>query len=69
MGVIQIQIRGSFLGNEGDFTSCAEIGGHAMAIQRAIKWLNDQLPEAIILDHSLHDQNNRPPNADFGHSK
>lgn len=64
MGMISIQMRGSFPGDAFDVS--AEEGGHANAIQRAIGWLNDRLPEAIALDHQLHDSGDVPPRAPFG---
>jgi hypothetical protein len=64
MGVISINTRGSFPCEGQSFN--AEFGGHANAIQRAIKWLNDRLPAAIELDHKLHDRGERPPRTDFG---
>lgn len=64
MGVIRIQTVGSF-GLDG-FEASAEEGGHANAIQRAIKFLVDRLPEAIEKDHKLHAKGEVPPRAWFG---
>ena len=64
MGMIQIQTHGSFPAEKFDVT--ANEGGHANAIQRAIKWLNDRLPAAIERDHELHEAGEMPPDAWFG---
>ena len=64
MGMIRIYTAGSFPTENTEF--CAEEGGHANAIQRAIAWLNNRLPDAIIQDHKLHDRGERPPRKDFG---
>ena len=64
MGMVEVKLSGSF-GN-GGVSFIAEQGGHAMAISRAISFLNGQLPDAIRLDHALHDKNERPPQSDFG---
>ena len=65
MGMLTIKIEGSFTEQVGA-KFCAEEGGHALAIQRAISFLTDQLPSAIQLDHKLHDDGDRPPVSDFG---
>ncbi len=65
MGTISIQTRGSFPFDAVELS--AEVGGHAMAIQRAITWLNMRLPAAIVKDHQLHEAGDTPPHADFGH--
>lgn len=64
MGMITIATHGSFPTE--DFSVSAEEGGHANAIQRAIGWLNDRQPQAIILDHKLHARGDIPPLAGFG---
>lgn len=64
MGAIRIEMAGSF--PVAKFDTSAEEGGHANAIQRAIRFLNDKLPAAIELDHKLHDSGDRPPKKDFG---
>ena len=64
MGMIRIQMLGSFPGDS--FEVCAEEGGHANAIQRAIRWLIDKQPDAIQQDHRLHEDGVRPPKRDFG---
>jgi len=70
MGLIYIRMTGSFpraeQGRPHEKTCYAEEGGHANAIQKAIQHLNDQLPEAIALDHQLHDKGELPPKAPFG---
>lgn len=65
MGMVTIQIRGSF-GNKPDTTFSAMEGGHAYALARAIAYLTAEMDRAIQLDHELHDAGQRPPNADFG---
>ncbi len=64
MGIIEIKMFGSFPTN--GMRSCAEEGGHAFAIHRAIEFLSSRLPDAIVLDHKLHDSGDRPPKSDFG---
>jgi hypothetical protein len=68
MGMVNIQIRGSF-GRPHDVSYSAMEGGHAFAITRAIQYLADQLPNAIRLDHELERAGENPPQADFGHYK
>lgn len=53
MGQITIMTAGSF--NARTNVESAEEGGHAAAIGRQMKFLNDMLPEAIQKDHKLHD--------------
>lgn len=65
MGQITIQIRGSF-SRKCDTVISAEVGGHAMAITRAIGFLLAELPIAIRKDHELHDEGTKPPQSDFG---
>ena len=65
MGLITVQIRGSF-GNKPDATFLAVDGGHALAITRAIRCLAEELPKAIQLDHQLARDGQKPPNSDFG---
>ena len=64
MGMITISTHGSFPTET--FSVSAEEGGHANAIQRAICWLTDRQPQAIILDHKLHAQGDIPQRAPFG---
>ncbi len=67
MGRITIKVEGSF-GEDGvEFT--ATEGGHTYALTRAIHWLILKQSRAIILDHELHDKGERPPEAEFGHTK
>lgn len=74
MGTINIRISGSFLepaagtDRTRGIDISAERGGHAYAISRAIKYLNDQMGKAIQIDHKLHDAGTRPPESDFGYS-
>ena len=65
MGMISIRIEGSFPENS-TVTFDAEEGGHALAIQRAIRHLNNLLPKAIRLDHARHAQSEYPPKSGFG---
>lgn len=65
MGMIHIQIRGSF-GNKPDVTFSAMEGGHAFAVTRAIQHLVSQLQPAILLDHQLERDGEKPPKSDFG---
>lgn len=64
MGMVKVSLAGSFRPVIAEF--CAMDGGHANAIQRAIKFLVGELPRAIQQDHELHDRGDRPPRADFG---
>jgi hypothetical protein len=65
MGRIRITTNGSFP-EIGVFEVCAEQGGHAFALHRAIAYLNRQFPKAIQLDHQLQAKGEHPPEADFG---
>lgn len=65
MGMVRVQIRGSF-GNRPDAEYSAMEGGHAMAITRAISYLTSELPAAIKLDHQLAATGDKPPRAAFG---
>lgn len=67
MGAIIITIHGSFKETTASYD--AEDGGHAMAIQRAIQFLNSVLKDAIVKDHRLHDAGEQPSKADFGRSQ
>ena len=64
MGVIEVHTRGSF--GTRMITDTAEVGGHAAALSRVIGQLVAMLPEAIIQDHRLHDQGEKPPLSPFG---
>ncbi len=66
MGQITITTKGSFP-NCCVQLETATIGGHAAAIGRAIEHLVNMLPAAIQKDHDLHDTNQVPPDAPFGH--
>jgi len=65
MGILTINMQGSFK-RTGCTQFSAQDGGHANAIQKAIRYLAEELPAAIELDHQLHDQNMRPEHTDFG---
>lgn len=68
MGQITIQMNGSFGIKSKTFTALE--GGHANAIAHAIRYLSgDILPAVIELDHKLHDDGSRPPDADFGRGR
>ena len=64
MGVIKIEVRGSFLESsvcEFDREFCAEDNGHADTVARAIEYLSGTvLPRATALDHRLHDGGSKP---------
>lgn len=68
MGMITIELNGSFekdgrtLGKKFKATN----GGHTMALTEAIKFLVAELPAAIVLDHSLHENGDKPPGSPFG---
>jgi len=64
MGKIQIQMYGSFPGKE--FDTCAESGGHVMAIKRAIQFLAEELSFAVVKDAQLTKQGIAPPTAPLG---
>lgn len=65
MGMVRIELRGSFGNNE--HLESAMQNGHAAAVARAIQWLSEEvLPAAIRSDHDLHEQGCRP-NGPFGH--
>jgi hypothetical protein len=54
MGMIAIEVQGSFQVRERKVFSAMD-GGHADAVAQAIEYLASvQLPAAIQLDHSLH---------------
>jgi hypothetical protein len=65
MGTINIQIRGSF-GTKPDTSFSAMEGGHTFAVTRAIQYLVSQLQPAIMLDHQLEREGEKPPKSDFG---
>ena len=65
MGQIRVDIGGSFP-TQFSFTESAEEGGHAAALGRVVARLVDLLPACIELDHSLHEEGNKPPLAPFG---
>lgn len=64
MGMIKISTLGSFPRCDREFD--AQEGGHAQAVARAMQFLAEVvLPEAIVRDHTLHDEDRRPNNKDF----
>ena len=65
MGMVSIEIKGSF-GNKPPQQFSAMEGGHAFAITRAIQYLVSQLQAAIMLDHQLERDGEKPPKSDFG---
>ena len=65
MGMVNVQIRGSF-GNKPDGQFSAMEGGHALALSRAINFLIAHMPDAIALDHELARAGDKPPHSDFG---
>lgn len=65
MGMISIDIRGSFGAPKAEKFSAME-GGHAFALTRAIQFLLSQMQEAIMRDHQLHAEGEKPPKSDFG---
>lgn len=63
MGLIRIELDGCFRKIEGPRTHvCRAIDhGHADAVAQAIEWLSAHvLPQAIALDHELHDGGHYP---------
>ena len=64
MGLIRVSMEGTFPTRKATFNG--REGGHAMAISRAIEFLNSQLPWAIERDHCLHDKGDRPDKSPFG---
>jgi hypothetical protein len=65
MGMVTIDIRGSFGGQKHETFSAME-GGHAFALTRAIQFLVSQMQEAIMRDHQLHNEGEKPPKSGFG---
>ena len=59
MGMIKIELMGSFGTRRNTFA--AQTRGHAHAIAEAMEWLaRCELPRAIRMDHDLHDEDERP---------
>lgn len=59
MGQLTIETHGSFPTHRVVFSALDH--GHAHAVAQAIAWMSDELlPEAIQLDHRLHDQGSKP---------
>jgi len=67
MGMIKIEMYGSF--PKDSFQTCAEEGGHAAAINRAIIFLTRKLGDAIAQDVKLAKEGVAPPTAPFGMDK
>ena len=65
MGELVIRTAGSFPYRV-EFKTTARYGGHAAAIGRGINELTSMLPEAIALDHKLHNQKSLPDLAEWG---
>jgi hypothetical protein len=60
MGLINVNVQGSFR-NGGSQSFSAMSNGHAHAVTEAIAFLvNEVLPEAINQDHELHDDGAKP---------
>ena len=59
MGIIKITTSGSFTRHQTKRFS-APRHGHARALADAILYLSTLLPEAIRLDHDLHEQGHAP---------
>ena len=59
MGMVNVSVTGSF-GVKTNRSFCAEEGGHAFALQRAIKALVDLLPDAIAQDHDCQSKGITP---------
>lgn len=68
MGQIVVTTLGSFPSPQTHRDTALE-GGHAAAIGRTIQYLTALLPDAIALDHALHEEEKKPPDADFGRCK
>jgi hypothetical protein len=61
MGLIHVDVRGSFGKSNGSKTFSAVNNGHADAVAQAIEYLSGTLlPEAIALDHRLHTEGAQP---------
>ena len=58
MGMIRIEVRGSFGNKEISFT--AQEYGHAHCVNKAMIWLNDLMRESINNDHKCHDEGVKP---------
>ena len=58
MGIIRIEVRGSFGSKEASFT--AQEHGHAHCINKAIIWLCGLMREAINNDHQCHEEGTKP---------
>lgn len=64
MGQIRIETWGSF--PKRSFQTCAEEGGHVMAIKRAMEFLAGQLGPAVQKDAELTVQGVNPPRTPLG---
>ena len=64
MGMIRIEMYGSF--DKGLFETCAEEGGHVMALSRAIQYLTGRFSEAVKKDVNLTVAGIKPAIAPMG---
>lgn len=63
MGLIRIQVVGSFGEKNGTKEFGAITHGHAHAVADAIKFLSGELlPHAVNIDHELHEEGAKPNN-------
>ncbi len=61
MGMIRIDVAGSFGRKNGSKQFSAMKNGHADAVAQAIEYLSSNLlPYATALDHQLHDEGEKP---------
>jgi hypothetical protein len=58
VGIIRIETWGSFPRETEHFH--AQRSGHAVAVQNAIRWLQDRLPAAVAQDKKLRDSGQKP---------
>jgi hypothetical protein len=64
MGMVKIQLEGSF--PRAQFSTCAEEGGHVMALKRGIEFLTSKLGEAVVKDAELTKLGIDPPSTPLG---
>lgn len=67
MGMVRIDLSGSFPSEQ--FETCAEEGGHVMAIKRGIEFLSKKLGPAVVSDAGLTKSGIDPPNSPLGQDK
>lgn len=65
MGIIRIEVRGSFREKNEDKVFTAKEFGHAHAVADAIDYLSQLLPWAIAQDHWLHEKQTYPMSGTF----